>query len=411
MKQVVFIVGSYFPNYSAVGRCQGNLADEMVKEGYYVTVISQRTDAGEDSRTVYNGQNLIRVTTKEQLRQLCSREASDQTKLKCLRYGRICKAVLSTSSLKQDVVKAYTDALNTLTFIPDMIIPTCLPFESIIAALDYKRNHTECKVVPVLYDMFAQSKRLQYFNWNRKLKLKANMELERRVFTESDLVLHMPSWTGYIKENYPELLEKSKEIEHPLIICPKSNRVMDYDRTKVNFVYTGVVDKEIRNPDFAIGFFRCISESQDILVHFYTLGSAEQIIEDASKETDCIIAHGQVDNQTAHSAMVSADFLVSIGNTVNNQFPSKVFDYMSTGKPIIHFVQSPNDPAVEVLKKYPLAICIDQVKECSEEQIKKAVDFIGEIKGKSVSFDQICDLFEEASPNVISGILTKSAWG
>lgn len=411
MKQIVFIVGRYFPNYSAVGRCQGNLADEMVKEGYQVTVIAQRTEAGEKSRDVYQGQNLIRVATKIQLLQLRSKELGDQVKLRFLRYRRICKAILSASSLRRDVVKTYVDALDMLPFVPDMIIPTCLPFESIIAALDYKKNHAECKVVPVLYDMFAQSRRLQYFDWNQRLKRKANMELEWRVLTESDQVLHMSSWTGYVEANYPDLQGKLKEIEHPLIVCPKSNCVMGYDRTKVNFVYTGVVDKEICSPSFAIGFLNHLSESLDILVHFYTLGSAEQMVEDASKAAACMIAHGQVDHQTAHSAMVSADFLVSIGNTVSNQFPSKVFDYMSTGKPILHFVQSPEDPVIEVLKKYPLSLCIDQTKGCSEEQIKIADDFIKQNKGKSVSFEQVCDLFKEASPTAITRILAKSAWG
>lgn len=411
MKQVVFIVGSYFPNYSAVGRCQGNLADEMVKEGYQVTVIAQRTKDSEKSRDVYQGQNLIRVATKMQLLQLRSKESGDQVKLRFLRYRRICRAVLSASSLRRDVVKTYVDALDTLSFVPDMIIPTCLPFESTIAALDYKRNHAECKVVPVLYDMFTQSRRLQYFEWNQGLKRKANMELERRVLTESNQVLHMPSWTGYIEANYPKLKGKLKEIEHPLIVCPKSNRVMGYDRTKVNFVYTGVVDKEIRSLSFAIDFLGRLSESVDIRVHFYMLGSAEQMIEDAAKETDCMIAHGQVDHQTAHSAIVSADFLVSIGNTVGNQFPSKVFDYMSTGKPILHFGYTPEDPAIEVLKKYPLSLCIDQTKEFSGEQIKLVADFIAENKGKSVSFEQVRDLFKEASPTAITGILAKSAWG
>ncbi len=411
MKQVVFILGSYFPNYSAVGRCQGNLADEMVKEGYQVTVIAQRTEVSEKSRDVYQGQNLIRVATKMQLLQLRSKESGDQVKLRFLRYRRICKAVLSASSLRRDVVKSYVDALDTLSFVPDIIIPTCLPFESMIAALDYKRNHAECKVVPILYDMFSQSRRLQYFGWNQKIKRKANMKLERRVLTESDQVLHMPSWTGYVETNYPEFQGKTKEIEHPLIVCPKSNRMMGYDRTKINFVYTGVVDKEIRSPSFAIGFLSRLSESMDMLVHFYTLGSAEPMIEEASKAADYVIAHGQVDHQTAHSAMVSADFLVSIGNTVSNQFPSKVFDYMSTGKPILHFVQSSQDPAIAVLEKYPLSLCIDQKKGFSEEQIKIAADFIAQNKGKSVSFEQVCDLFKDASPTAITGILAKSAWG
>ena len=32
-----------------------------------------------------------------------------------------------------------------------------------------------------------------------------------------------------------------------------------------------------------------------------------------------------------------ADILVNIGNSIDNQMPSKIFEYISTGKPILNF--------------------------------------------------------------------------
>lgn len=409
MKRIVFIVGSYYPNYSAVGRCQGNLADEMVKQGYDVTVIAMRTMAEEETKANYNSQHIVRVATRGQFEQLRSKESNNLMRTRLLRLGRVGKAVFSFSSLKKDLLAVYFDALNELSFVPDLIIPTCMPLESIIAALDYKKIHNECQVIPVLYDMFAQSKRLQYFVWNQKLKMHTNMDLERRVFAESDKVLHMPSWTNYAKKNFYESIDKTQEIEHPLVVRPKTNQILNYDRKKINFVYTGVVDKEIRNPEFAINLFQKISKAYDLAVHFYTLGSAEQIIEEYAQKDTCIVAHGQVDSQTAHSAMISSDFLISLGNTVSNQFPSKIFEYMSTGKPIIHFVQTPDDPAINILDTYPMALCIYQASGINEEQLKMVMNFIKETNGKTISFEQVRSLFKNASPVLISSMIAESA--
>ena len=41
-----------------------------------------------------------------------------------------------------------------------------------------------------------------------------------------------------------------------------------------------------------------------------------------------------------------ADVLVSLGNTYDNQMPSKLFGYFATGKPVLHLAVSENDPTL-----------------------------------------------------------------
>ena len=51
------------------------------------------------------------------------------------------------------------------------------------------------------------------------------------------------------------------------------------------------------------------------------------------------------------------------GNKVDNQVPSKIFDYISLGKPIINVYTSEKDPALEYLKQYPLALNISETNK------------------------------------------------
>ena len=45
-KHIVVLVGSYYPNFSAVGICARNVVDELKKEAD-ISVISQKTDINE----------------------------------------------------------------------------------------------------------------------------------------------------------------------------------------------------------------------------------------------------------------------------------------------------------------------------------------------------------------------------
>ena len=87
--------------------------------------------------------------------------------------------------------------------------------------------------------------------------------------------------------------------------------------------------------------------------------------------------------------------LVNIGNSVDNFMPSKIFEYISTGKPIINVYKIPECPTLKYLAEYPLALCV------SEEEIRqdlpgcaaKVRTFCLENRGKRVSAEEIGRLY------------------
>ena len=320
---------------------------------------------------------------------------------KYFQIKRVLKAVCSRNSLNQPDIKIYLKTLNELDLSIDMIIPTCLPFDTVRAALLYKQTH-ECRVIPVLYDMFAESQRLQRFKWNKKLKMRANLKLEEEMLKQSDRVLHMPSWTEHFELHWPELKEKRREIEHPLIVRPERTKLEGYDQDKIHIAYTGVVDSVVRNPQFVLNF---ISGEifTDIVFHFYSLGSAQSLVEKAAQSRKNLFSHGQVSGSIAHQVMNTADLLLSIGNNDNTQMPSKIFEYMSTGKPILHFAQVPDDRTVRILKRYPMAHIVFRDSGNTEYQRREAYRFISDNRKKQIGFDEIRTCFQEADvKNIVS---------
>ena len=50
--------------------------------------------------------------------------------------------------------------------------------------------------------------------------------------------------------------------------------------------------------------------------------------------------------------------LLSIGNLNPSQLPSKVIEYISTGKPVIHFAEIANDPVIKISEKFENLIVV-----------------------------------------------------
>lgn len=407
MKHIVFLVGSYYPYYSAVGKCMGNIAAEFEKK-YKITVISEKNIVNQADNDVLNTQNIIRVTTKMHYRRLKIDEKVKKVqginkyywkcRLLLAKLERFIKAAFSKSACDRHVISAYMNGFAKISEPIDVIIPTCNQFESVVAALQYKSANPNVKIIPYLFDLFADSSNINRGQLLLKSHWKANMDYEKRMFEEAACVFHVANWTKHIEQYFPEYRSKSFEVEHPLLVCKAENTSASEDG-KIHIVYTGVVDAAIRNPERTLEVLSCFN-SDNICFDFYSFGSAENIVERFAARNKIIVAHGQVDSNTAERARESASILLSIGNSGDNlQMPSKLIEYIASGKPIIHFAQNTNDPAIELLERYPLAKIIDLSSEVDEKELYL---FVREKAKSTLSFDKIKKLFENADPEYIA---------
>ena len=63
----------------------------------------------------------------------------------------------------------------------------------------------------------------------------------------------------------------------------------------------------------------------------------------------------------------SSHCLLSIGNKNPNQIPSKVVEYLATGKPIIHFTEIDDDPVISLSNEFDNLLTIN--KDNTEETL------------------------------------------
>lgn len=400
----VFIVGNYYPSYSAVGRCMGNIASELSKFNN-VTVICLKNSLSQMDNEIYNNQKLIRVSTPFGLKVL-KETADDQTgrtvreaKRQIRRFQRAAGRLLAGSSVDNQLVSVYGRALESIDERIDVIIPTCSPFDSVVAALNYKKNHRDVVLCPCLFDLFSENNNLNLNKLNKKIKYPKNILLEKSMFEESRAVFHVDNWSSHIEKAFPSFLEKCKCIEHPLLLMdPEAGAREKAVDDKIHAVYMGVVDTKIRNPEKALAIIDRINDS-NIIFDFYAYGSAQDILGLYSDKNQRIVFWGKVDSGTADKKRNDADILVSIGNSDYSQTPSKLIEYIATGKPILHFAKDMNDPAIKLLNKYPNSMIVDVSRDTDTEEIRA---FILNKSGEIVDFNEIRSIFKSADPHFIT---------
>lgn len=215
----------------------------------------------------------------------------------------------------------------------DLLISLSTPFMDLygVALYRLKAGKTNTVFVADSGDPFyysQQTKRAFYFKW-----------LERWVYKHFDF-LSIPTESAI--PAYDKLLDNKKIRIIPqgfdfetVTLAPR------VDNPRVTFAYAGVFYTDIRNPEFLLSYlttvkidflFRIFLRYDDPLVSIL-LDKYKLLLGDKIQ-----IQYGLSREKLLYE-ISTCDFLVNIGNTTQNQLPSKLIDYGITQRPIYSCVE------------------------------------------------------------------------
>ena len=105
-----------------------------------------------------------------------------------------------------------------------------------------------------------------------------------------------------------------------------------------------------------------------------------------------------------------ADILVNIGNSVGNQMPSKIFEYIGTGKPILNLYKLPDCPTLKYLEKYPAALNLSEAQTEADPEgcAEQAKDFCRKFRGVQVPAEEIRRLYPDNTYEAFAELLRRT---
>lgn len=416
MKHVVFILSGYYPYFSAVGTCIRRIAS-CLKTRYQITILAVNNRYGQKNLDCYDSCRIVRVSTKQinhrlyvenriQVVQNVFFHTAYSLMLLLIRTVKYLRALLKPYNVDDRLCRAYEDALHQIQAETpiDVIVPVCIPFESMVATCQYcTQTQSPPTVISYFLDPFSDNDALHRTKMNRKVKYARHLELERKILKLSQHVIIMRHLQQHFEQEFPDYANKICVTEHPLLTVPSTSLAV---KSPVNtLVYAGSFNHGVREPDFMLQVIAAL----EIPIEFniYAAGNcSETILAYARKYPSVIRYHGSVSKDKADEAIAKANYIISVGNRNANQSPSKIFECLATGKPIIHFYYYEQDFVIVLLNRYPNSICIKIADELSDQTIEDLRQFLMK-DYHQLNFDDVKHLYPDALPETTANIMMK----
>lgn len=257
-----------------------------------------------------------------------------------------------------------------------------------------KKGKLPCKWFFYMLDPFASHE--YYLTHASEAHLR---KLQHSIMNNCDRVLATKLiYDETAKWETEETLQKIVITEFPKIEKPEMKPCedeIDLDPTFSHVVCTGSKNETVRNSAFTLAVCRQL-ENLSVQFHFVGYGWCDD--GQVRKEENCIF-YPSHSPQSAKNLQLKSDFLLNIGNAVVNQLPSKVLEYISTGKPVINFYKTEDCPAKALLAN---AVSLNLSEQADPDgQASLLAEFLQK-KHPTMSFEQIEDVYRAYTPNQVA---------
>lgn len=409
------MVDKFFPDASANTICCKHVMDCLKNKGYQVDVLSVKQSANDVFLEVQDGSRVIKLENY-------------QSKFlkhfgKCFKANKwhevpgIVRKVLGGIYSLKGMFREKTNyvALDSLSYSNiykqitkvenkyDIIISFCMPFTWNVIAYNMMKKGLADRWYSILLDAYVHNKTLNPSKINYRKKLENTYLSKANYVFVADGTIEENMRQGYI----PDFAEKLLQIHLPVLTESKKQSTVKKEKNKkTSLVYTGHFYDQIRNPEKMLDILSHLEKDNEIRIFG---DGCEEIIENKKQlfKDGNFLFGGRISHKQCLEEVDGADILINLGNTVTNQMPSKIFEYISYGKPIINFYFTEEDMCLKVFEKYPLVYSIN-LNDYNETHIEELKKFIEKNKRKQLDYDSATkDLKEYRVENIVEQIYTQ----
>lgn len=407
------------PFASANGNIAHSLIQELKKD-YKITVVTRKNVFSLKRDCLVEGVRVIRFTDYNlclhHYLSLKIRNSEKCYKRQWYRFLLTIKRIAfyvprlirmqSFSRKTKNKIKLEVERLNRDQKI-DVIIPVSAPHEEVFAGVEIKKVLGQ-NVMLFIYqlDRYANNNLLYENSINRKIKYPNNLRLEVDAMNACDGLFILPALQEHYRNRmFEKYLSKIVVTEHPLVKeIDVLNRLQEEHCGAVNVLYAGSLYQKLRNPTYLFDILcNDIFNDNKVVLYLYSFGNCQHII-DKYKERLSGKMHNfdRVSSEEITKIMLESDILLTIGNNSENEVPSKLFEYLSFCKPIIHLYYSEKDAYLEYLKSYPYSLCLKMDENFLEHNSRTFHSFCIQNCDVKIDFEDIRESYMSCTPGYVA---------
>ncbi|MDY0277323.1 MAG: hypothetical protein RBQ97_04495 [Acholeplasma sp.] len=420
MKNVLVVIGNYVSSPSSTANCIKPLISRLA-DFYNVDVLTDRKSLDFPPHQLIGGINVYsvddyRVMNTTYLNNLCEIDTGKVLKIITklfsilikgfyyLRFVMFSKEKISGGWEVNRIFHQYIILSKEKDY--DLVISVSLPFQSHYVAKKIKEARVDnLKWIAYEFDPY-------YYNTSIKASKsrRSRMKLdELEVFDKCDALIFTPELHDYyLKNGFIKESEKLHSLPYATLNIVQHNNTTKLlnnfmNPREINCLFAGQLYDDIRNPRGLLAVFSRVSPSINlIMMTNYSVEKLQMYSVDGFLPT---IVPFQTHETTLFN-LREADVLINIGNTVEFQAPAKIFEYISTGKPIIHFSKIKDDPVLKYLKNYPSKLIVNEWEADKIDYTQLVNEFCINSLNQKVRESDIINLLSEFTPvNVIDKFL------
>ncbi len=391
MKKVLFILYEYYPYGSAITNCLKAIIEDMLAKKIEVSVVTRRNYASLKKHEFLNGVEVYRINDYFNI--YTNKINSCSSKFKGIFYRIIRKIIYNYRKiLKKDGFMDYSKSCKLANKIVkngyDVIISCSYPMMMHKIANNVKKNNN-IKWISYQFDPHS-------FNYTLDQNLiEERIKEEINFFSICDgIFLPYVNYYENINSKLSALKDKYYPFEFALI--NKNNVENNFKGDKIRFVFTGTFYDNIRIPDYMLDFFKNVKFDYELILCYICENNIKnKLLKYKNEFGDKLILNEKLSKSECDEFLKSANIIVNVGNEIINQVPSKVYEYISYGKPIVNFYSNIDDTSKKILDKYPLVFNV--YKEFYENDIIDFEKFCEVNRNSYVGFDEISRNYKMAN--------------
>ena len=283
----------------------------------------------------------------------------------------------------------------------DLVVAEHSGRDTLFAGRQLKNYDSNVRLVSILWDPISGRDLAKYLP--RKYAYRKMLKDEIHLLDNSDRIICMQS-----NRRYQEVYSKDKPffrnvrfLDIPGIIRPTIRHADEAFTRKgmINLLYSGILTLPDRDPSVLIEMIKRSRYADRINIMFFVAGDegkakASLLLADFKGNS---IIHSYIPQALLDCVASHSDALINIGGPNPGMVPSKIFEYMSLGKPILSTYYIDKESSKSYLEHYSAAVCID-----IREPIDRCVDcferFIEHNLYKEVLFEEVEKQFPINSP-------------